>query len=148
MDPRKQRHSDEIENRELTLPISVKAVVGQQRKVALLWNERGEWELPGGKLEVGETPMSCLVREVEEELSWRVEPVTILDSWIYEITPTRSVFVVTYGCRLLSDIEPIVSHEHKKLGLVDIDLVPEVPMPAGYKASVASWFGRSEELRR
>jgi ADP-ribose pyrophosphatase YjhB (NUDIX family) len=35
------------------LPVSVKGVVLDEEKVILLENERGEWELPGGRLEAG-----------------------------------------------------------------------------------------------
>jgi 8-oxo-dGTP pyrophosphatase MutT (NUDIX family) len=42
-------------------PVSVKGVAVQGGRVLLLRNERDEWELPGGKLEVGEDPAACVV---------------------------------------------------------------------------------------
>ncbi|GAA1703004.1 NUDIX domain-containing protein [Nonomuraea bangladeshensis] len=40
--------------------------------------DTGQWALPMGKMEIGETPSQCAVRETEEETGVRVEPVGIL----------------------------------------------------------------------
>jgi ADP-ribose pyrophosphatase YjhB (NUDIX family) len=47
--------------------VSVKGVAVQGGRVLLLENERNEWELPGGKLQLGEDPPDCVVREIGEE---------------------------------------------------------------------------------
>jgi ADP-ribose pyrophosphatase YjhB (NUDIX family) len=58
-------------------PVSVKGVVVRDGRVLLLHNERGEWELPGGRLEIGETPEQCVVREIAEETGWAVTALVI-----------------------------------------------------------------------
>ena len=46
-------------------------IIRNRNKVALVLKGRGayvgQWDLPGGKIEVGEEPESALVREIEEE---------------------------------------------------------------------------------
>ncbi|MGI9048751.1 MAG: NUDIX domain-containing protein [Rubrobacteraceae bacterium] len=71
-------------------------------RVVLLRNERGEWELPGGKLEPDESPEECVAREILEELNLRVEVGPLLNAWLYEVLEGVRVFVVTYGCHVES----------------------------------------------
>jgi 8-oxo-dGTP pyrophosphatase MutT (NUDIX family) len=123
-------------------PVSVKGVAVQDGRVLLLENERAEWELPGGKLERGEDPPDCVVREIGEEAGWQVTAGPLLDCWQYHIRPGSDVVIVTYGCYVHSTHPPVISNEHKRVGLFAPDQVPELVMPTGYKRSVATWFAR------
>lgn len=125
-----------------TFPISVKGVVlHSSDRVLLLRNERDEWELPGGRIEIGETPEQCVAREVFEETHWKVTTGPILDTWMYYISAgEKHVFIVTYGCYPESDTDPVLSHEHQEVGLFDEDAVTRLNMPDGYRRSIATWF--------
>ncbi|MEL6617766.1 MAG: NUDIX hydrolase [Pseudomonadota bacterium] len=48
------------------------ATLQRDDKPGLLW--RNHWDLPGGGLEPGETPLQCALRETHEELSLRIAP--------------------------------------------------------------------------
>jgi 8-oxo-dGTP pyrophosphatase MutT (NUDIX family) len=121
-------------------PVSVKGVVIRDRRVLLLRNERDEWELPGGKLDLGEEPARCVAREIAEEVGWQIATGPLLDVWQYHIRDGVDVLIVTYGCHLATDADPVVSHEHKEAGLFTAAEVPALPMPDGYKKSVATWY--------
>jgi mutator protein MutT len=127
------------DNRAYRFPVSVKGVIIRNTQVILLQNERAEWELPGGKLEPGESPQVCVVREIAEELGLDVEVARILDSWVYEITPEVRVLIVTYGCRERTYRAPVLSHEHKQLGWFPVGAVAGLPLPHGYRQSIAHW---------
>ena len=121
--------------------ISIKGVVVRSGKVLLLRNEREEWELPGGRIEIGETPEECVAREIHEETRWKVATGPILDTWMYYINVAeKHVFIVTYGCAPTDDTAPVVSHEHNEVALFTEDQVPGLVMPDGYKRSIATWY--------
>ncbi len=128
-------------------PVSVKGVIFLGRRVVLLRNEREEWELPGGRLEAGEEPTGCLVREVHEELGVEVAVEAILDCWRYEVRGGE-VVIVTYGCRPLAETRLAISAEHQALGMFGVDELAALRMPEGYKRSIRNWDQRLREQGR
>lgn len=127
------------DNNAFRFPVSVKGVLIRNRKVILVRNDRDEWELPGGKLELEETPVDCVAREMMEELGLEVSPQRILDSWTYTIVPGVHVLVITYGCIERTEREAVLSHENKELRWFDLDQIDELRLPEGYKASIKAW---------
>jgi 8-oxo-dGTP pyrophosphatase MutT (NUDIX family) len=121
-------------------PVSVKGVAVQDERVLLLENERAEWELPGGKLELGEDPSACVVREISEEAGWQVTARPVLDCWQYHIGEGQDVVIVTYGCYVASTTPQMISNEHKRAGRFTHGEVPDLNMPDGYERSIMTWF--------
>ncbi len=121
-------------------PVSIKGVVVVEGKVALLKNERDEWELPGGKLEPGEQPGDTVVREISEELSIDVSEPEILDSWLYTIGDAPhavEVLIVTYTVKTHATCAQCkLSHEHKELDFFGPDQLPSLKMPSNYLDSI------------
>ena len=63
------------------------------RRALHLRNHAGQWALPGGRIEPGETPEQAALREVEEEIGLRLNPSQILGR--LDDYATRSGFVIT-----------------------------------------------------
>lgn len=125
-------------------PVSIKGVLLIEGAVVLLKNERDEWELPGGRLEAGEDPATCVVREIQEELGLDVKVAGIIDCCMLEVLPGKEVVIVTYGCRLEGHDEIEISAEHKEVGLFAPEALADLRMPEGYRRSVRSWISRFE----
>ncbi|WP_335943835.1 NUDIX domain-containing protein [Pseudomonas sp. G166] len=122
-------------------PVSIKGVLqSPEGLVVLMLNERDEWELPGGRIELGETASQCLAREIDEELAVEVSVGEPLDSYLFEVIPGKHVFISTYRCQLLGGFVPTVSQEHKEIGLFEPGQLP-ANLPLGYRASIIKALG-------
>ncbi|MEL6984405.1 MAG: NUDIX hydrolase [Actinomycetota bacterium] len=123
--------------------VSCKGVVLADGQVLLAANDRGEWELPGGRLEAGETPAGCVAREVAEETGLAVEVTDLIDTWVYEPLPGREVLIVTYGCVPFDSVPSVIrSDEHLAVEFLAIDELDRLTIPEGYRASIRSWAKR------
>jgi 8-oxo-dGTP pyrophosphatase MutT (NUDIX family) len=128
------------DNRAYRFPVSVKGIIYYDGKVVLLKNERDEWELPGGKLEPGETPEGCVIREIDEELGLAATVGPLLDAWVYHIFEGVDVLILTYGCYPAPFSQLTHSPEHKAVGLFHPEEISSLPMPEGYKKSIQTWL--------
>lgn len=121
----------------MNYPVSIKGIIFINNKIVLLKNEREEWELPGGRIEIGESPEDCVIREIQEELGINCQVDRIIDSWMYNVVE-KYVFITTYLCKKTS-IDPniiTISNEHKEVRLFTPSEIDDLPMPQGYKNSI------------
>jgi 8-oxo-dGTP diphosphatase len=67
------------------------------------------WEFPGGKIDAGETPDECLVRECQEELGVTIETEHLLREVEYEY-PEITVNIHFYICKLIDGGPTCIEH--------------------------------------
>jgi 8-oxo-dGTP pyrophosphatase MutT (NUDIX family) len=89
----------------------------------------GQWALPGGRIDAGETPEAAALRELKEELGLACGPEAILG--LLDDYPTRSGFVITPvvmwasgQCDVVPNPDEVARVHH--VPLADLD-APDVP---------------------
>ncbi|MFW0735851.1 NUDIX hydrolase [Flavobacterium sp. T12S277] len=69
------------------------------------------WDLPGGRMEFGETAEETLKREIKEELNLEIRPVKVIDTWNYRPTDDCQITGIIYYSELLTN-QIKISEEH------------------------------------
>jgi 8-oxo-dGTP diphosphatase len=91
----------------------------------------GKWELPGGKIEFGETPDRALIREIREEIGVEIKPLRLLphlqtNVWEYEHA-VHQVVLAGYECELKKGSELVVGEEVRWFDVDAIDFAKTLP---------------------
>jgi 8-oxo-dGTP diphosphatase len=127
-------------------PATVKAVVRRGDEVLLGRNDRGEWELPGGRPDQHEPSVAeVLERELLEETGLQVRAGRLLLADLFEVVPGHRLLVVVLLVDLLDGAakdDAVVlrpSSEHSELAWFHHEGLPH-PLPSLYRRAIVEAF--------
>ncbi len=101
---------DMNEGEETMKPIIVTAAIIRKGQTILIAQRQAlgehhlQWEFPGGKLELGETPEECLRREILEELNLEIKVLDIFKV-VYHVYKSKTILLLCYLCDLIGGEE-------------------------------------------
>lgn len=68
-----------------------------------------KWEFPGGKIDPKETAEQCIIREIEEELSIRIEVVNQLVAVEFDYS-SKQIQLIPFVCKIVSGEIMLTEH--------------------------------------
>ncbi len=107
------------------------AVIDDRGQILLIQRaDNHRWAMPGGALEVGETPLAGVLREVLEETGLPCEPVGLVgvfDSRLCGLVTRHHIYLLTFLCRPTGEDQRAVYHTSEVL---EVGWFPEHKLPA------------------
>lgn len=90
------------------------------KRASSLRSHRGQWALPGGRCDAGETPVEAALRELEEELALKLPANAVLG--LLDDYPTRSGYLITPVVVWATESAAIVPNPDEVASVHRIDL--------------------------
>lgn len=115
--------------------LAVKAFIVNQKRQLLIIKRRpndvhkpGVWDLPGGRLELGENPFDGLKRETKEEINLGIEILNPLQIHHFTRDDGQKITMIVFLCK--SSISKVrLSEEHTDYKWVSIDDAKSLLVP-------------------
>lgn len=119
--------------------ISIKGVICRDKKIFMLKDSKGNWELPGGKIDFGEHPQETLKREIKEELGIsKICIGVVINVWDFLVTVDNNSYqfiIIVYECDAdLSNLK--ISDEHLEYKWVSLNEMDGLMVRDGYKETI------------
>ena len=113
-------------------PVSVKGIIIDDGRIILLKNEREEWDFPGGKIQLNNSPIETLKREIKEELNIYVNNEKLVDIKNIYIN-NLNIIVVFYIVNVDSNHPIDISFEHIEYNFFKKDQIENLNILEEYK---------------
>lgn len=123
--------------------ISVKGIIYKDDSIFMLKDAKGNWELPGGRLDFGEHLADALRREFKEELAvTNFEIGRLVDVWDFSGVGDDydyHIILVVYECK--ADLDNIViSDEHTEHAWIASSALADYHMRDGYRQAIETYL--------
>jgi len=125
---------------ERKIDFAVKAFILQDGKFLALHKKiiKDDWlELPGGRMEFGESAEETVIREVFEETGLTVKPVKLLDTW-NSVHDDYQVTGIIYSCKIESG-ELRLSNEHDRYEWLTADITGIGKLHKVFRDKMIKW---------
>ena len=113
------------------------AIIMDQERVLIAQKESthklaGLWEFPGGKMEPGETPEDCLVRELAEELGIDIEITDFFGEYTFALE-TAVLHLKGYRAQVVGGTLTLLEHDDARwVSVNELKQYPFVPSDMGF----------------
>jgi len=125
--------------------VGQKAFINKDGKVLILFNDRNKIDLPGGKIQEGESDFQrSLAREVGEETGLSIEIGDPFVTWSFSLPEThahagKKVFLVGFKC-VYKGGEFKISNEHLRHEWVGKEDLPRLNDGSGHFKALEKYF--------
>ncbi|MCL2620067.1 MAG: NUDIX domain-containing protein [Defluviitaleaceae bacterium] len=130
-----------------TIYFATKAVIVHEGRFLAMRRAGGKdasLELPGGRMEYGETAEQTVIREVLEETNLHITPIRLLDTWNfipkdYGIDADYQITGVIFLCAVESIDDFIMSDEHDLYEWLPADRKSAEKMQVLFRPQMEKW---------